>query len=170
MKDKDAGRKKLAVKYLVHGQNGLQSFGSGLYLQGLSFTTSSSMRNGMPIIPQPPEGVTADDIRPLMNSSDPETKATAAYLLTLLGEPEGIGPLLQYWRQHTQHSGEWRRLVYRAIAVIDDPKYIAVLRDIYGKLNDYEVSEFYWTVRIMSGPEILKFRKQIRDEKGEQLR
>ena len=30
----------------------------------------------------------------------------------------------------------------------------------------YEVSEFYWTIRIMTGPDILKFRKQIRDEVG----
>jgi hypothetical protein len=45
-----------------------------------------------------------------------------------------------------------------------------VLRGIYSKLDDYEISEFYWTIRIMSGPEILKFRKQIRDEKGAQLR
>ena len=28
------------------------------------------------------------------------------------------------------------------------------------------MSDFYWTIRIMSGPEILKFRKQIRDEVG----
>ena len=45
----------------------------------------------------------------------------------------------------------------------DDPKYIPVLRDIYAKLERYEVREFYWTIRIMSGEEILKFRKQVRD-------
>ena len=48
----------------------------------------------------------------------------------------------------------------------DDPRHIPVLREIYGKLQEYEMSEFYWTIRIMSGPEIVKFRKQVRDEVG----
>jgi hypothetical protein len=26
------------------------------------------------------------------------------------------------------------------------------------------MADFYWTIRIMSGPEILRFRKQIREE------
>jgi len=63
-------------------------------------------------------------------------------------------------------SSDWKKLVYRAIAVVDDPKYIPVLREIYGKLDQYEMSEFYWTIRIMTGPEILSFRKQVRDEVG----
>ena len=54
----------------------------------------------------------------------------------------------------------------RAVAVSDDPKYIPVLREIYGKLERYEALEFYWTIRIMTGPEILRFRKQVRDEVG----
>jgi hypothetical protein len=86
--------------------------------------------------------------------------------MSLLGDPSGMEPLLQYWRRHGDTSSEWHKLVYRAIAVTDDPKYIPVLRDIYGKLDQGEMSEFYWTIRIMSGPEILKFRKQIRDEVG----
>ena len=43
-----------------------------------------------------------------------------------------------------------------------------MLREIYGKLQEYEISEFYWTIRIMSGPEILKFRnEEIRDTAGQ---
>jgi hypothetical protein len=41
-----------------------------------------------------------------------------------------------------------------------------VLREIYGKMQEYEISQFYWTIRIMSGPEILKFRKEIREKHG----
>ncbi len=170
MKGTDAARKKLAVKYLVHGPSELISFADGIYLNGMSFTSSSSVQSGTPIVPEAPTGVTAADLRPLLGGSDSETAASVAYLLAVLGESEGIEPLVEYWRRHGTDSSQWRRLVYRAIAVIDDPKYIAVLREIYGKLSEYEVSEFYWTIRIMSGPEILKFRKQIRDEKGEQLR
>ena len=54
--------------------------------------------------------------------------------------------------------------MYRAVAVSDDPKYIPVLREIYGKLERYEALEFYWTIRIMTGPEILKFRKEVRNK------
>ena len=49
---------------------------------------------------------------------------------------------------------------------MDDSSQIPVLRRIYAGLGQYEVSEFYWTIRIMTGPEMLKFRKQIRDEVG----
>jgi hypothetical protein len=169
IKGSDAARKKLALKYLVHGANELRSIGNGLYQYGEMEAPFLNNPRGVPIVPKPPKGVTAEDVRPLAGSADLETAASAGYLLALLGEPEGIGPLVQYWRQHEASSNQWRRLVYRAIAVTDDPKYIAVLREIYSKLEDYEVSEFYWTIRIMSGPEILKFRKQIRDEKGAQL-
>ena len=169
IKGSDPARKKLAVKYLAHGASALQSIGNGLYLYGMSHVVFHNNARGVPIIPKPPKGVTAEDVRPLAGSADAETAACAGYLLALLGEPEGMGPLVQYWRHHGDSSNQWRMLVYRAIAVVDDPQYIAVLREIYGKLEDYEVSEFYWTIRIMSGPEILKFRKQIRDEKGAQL-
>jgi HEAT repeat protein len=170
MKGSDPARKKLGLKYLVHGPNELRSMGHGLYLHGTMDASFYNNPRGVPIVPKPPAGVAAEDVRPLAGSSDAETAASAGYLLAVMGEAEGIGPLVQYWRQHEASSNQWRRLVYRAIAVIDDPKYIAVLREIYGKLQDYEISEFYWTIRIMSGPEILKFRKQIRDEKGAQLR
>lgn len=83
-----------------------------------------------------------------------------------MGEPEGMEPLLKYWREHQKGSDEWTKLVYRAIAMTDNPQYIPILREIYGKLHEYETAEFYWTIRIMSGPEILKFRKQVRDEVG----
>ena len=170
LKGKDSIRKKLALRYLVQGPNGLRSLQSGFYLyldmESVVYTTSSS---GTPIVPKPIEGVAADDVHPLIGDSDPEVAAMAGYLLALLGDPDGLEPLVRYWRQRTETYSEWKKYVYRAIAVIDDPKYIPVLREIYGKLQQYEVSEFYWTIRIMSGPDILAFRKQIRDERGAQL-
>ena len=63
-------------------------------------------------------------------------------------------------------AGRSREADACAIAAIDDPQYIPVLREVYGKLEEDEVTEFYWTIRIMSGAEILKFRKQIREEVG----
>jgi hypothetical protein len=163
----DGPRKKVALQYLVQGSNGLRVLPSGIFLSGNFDVSFDNVRqNGTPIIPTPPVDIAIEDIRPLAGNSDPELAACAGYLLALLGEPDGIRPLLQYWRQHGQRHDEWKRLVYRAIAVIDDPQYIPVLREIYGQLDEYEFSEFYWTIRIMSGPEILKFRKQIRAEVG----
>jgi hypothetical protein len=71
--------------------------------------------------------------------------------------------LLRYWHKKGKENASLSRLVYRAVAVLDDPKYLPVLRQIYGMTPEPESKDFYWTIRIMSGPEILKFRKEIRD-------
>ncbi len=162
----DTARKELATKYLALGANELRSMSNGLYFQGSINFSSVSRTAGTPIVPKPPDGLMVEDVRPLLSDSDAEVAACAGYLLVLLGESDGMEPLLRYWRQHAESRDEWSKLVYRAIAVADDSQQIAVLREIYGKLQQYEMSEFYWTIRIMSGSEILKFRKQIRDEVG----
>lgn len=122
-------------------------------------------REAGPIVPDPPEGLSTDHVRSLMDNTDPVVAAHAGYLMALLGEPEGLNPLLRLWREG---DGEWKLdcLVYRAIAMLNDPSRIPVLKKIYGRVDGYQMKDFYWTIRIMSGPEILKFRKQIRDEVG----
>jgi HEAT repeat protein len=163
----NVARKRLAMIYLIHGARELWNLHDGIYLlNALNSTIYSSRQSGTPIVPKPPEGLTLDDVRPLVGDANAEAAACAGYLMALLGDTSGMEPLLQYWRQHNESSSEWKKLVYRAIAVSDDPKYIPVLREIYGKLDQYEMSEFYWTIRIMTGSEILAFRKQIRDEVG----
>jgi hypothetical protein len=143
---------------------------SGFYLYlGTESVIYPASTSGTPIVPKPIEGVSAEDVRPLIADSDPEVAALAGYLLALRGKPDGVEPLLRYWRQRSETYSDWKKYVYRAIAVSDDPQYIPVLREIYGKLQQYELREFYWTIRIMSGPDILAFRKQIRDEHGAQL-
>jgi hypothetical protein len=154
----------MASKYLVHGPYTLRALPSGIFLNGDFSSEDRVRRSGTPIVPTPPASIAVEDVRPLAGDSDLEIAASAGYLLALRGEPDGLRPLLQYWRRQGQKHDEWQRLVYRAIAVVDDPQYIPVLREIYGQLHGYEFSEFYWTIRIMSGPEILKFRKQIREE------
>ncbi|MGD0517897.1 MAG: HEAT repeat domain-containing protein [Thermoguttaceae bacterium] len=169
METKKAGRKKIALKYLVHGPTALRSLNNGLFLYG-SFDSSNVVVYGSDklIVPKPPEGLEAGQIRPLLADSDPEIAASAGYLLALMDQPDGMDALLKYWNWKGQPKkyNPWSRLVYRAIAVSDDPKYLPVLKEIYANLEQYEVREFYWTIRSMTGPEILKFRKQIRDERG----
>jgi HEAT repeat protein len=167
MRGSNTARKRLAMVYLIHGARQLAVMHDGIYLYSvLNSTFYSSTRSGQPIVPKPPDGLKLEDVRPLVGDANAEVAACAGYLMALLGDTSGMEPLLQYWRQHGETSSEWKKLVYRAIAVSDDPKYIPVLREIYGKLDEYEMSEFYWTIRIMSGSEILAFRKQIRNEVG----
>ena len=74
--------------------------------------------------------------------------------------------MLAYWQDKAKDDESVTKLVYRSIAILDDSSRIGVLREIYAKLDRYDMSEFYWTIRIMSGPEILAFRRQIREEVG----
>ena len=92
--------------------------------------------------------------------------AYAGYLVALTGDPAGLKPLLEYWRQNRSNDYQIDQMAYRAIAKLDDSSQISVLETIYAGLDEYEYSRFYWTIRIMSGREILKFRKRIRDEVG----
>jgi hypothetical protein len=164
LKGSDVWRKKLAIKYLVHGPSAIFSISSGFFMSYSYSSSSSFSRDSTPIIPKPPEGVEAKQVRPWLADSDPEVAAGAGYMLALLGEPEGIEPLLRYWRQQQKTGGgDVNKLVYRAIAIGDDSKYIPILREIFAKLDKSDLYEFYWTIRIMSGPEILKFRKQVRE-------
>jgi HEAT repeat protein len=169
IKGKDNARKKLAMRFLVQGSSALRMLHTGFWVYfDLESVVYSSSSSGTPIVPKPPEGLTAKDVRPLAKDPDAETAATANYLLALLGDRDALEPLVRYWRQNGGSSSEFKKFVYRAIAVADDPKYIPVLRELYSKYDrsDYELREFYWTIRIMTGSEILKFRKQIRDEVG----
>jgi len=160
--------RKLALAYLVEGPAGVRPLRGSIYMNYSSAEFHlDNDSSGAPIIPEAPAGLKPEHVRPFLNDSDPKTAAYAGYFLALLGGPEGMEKLLRYWRS-LETDYEVYRLVYRAIAVLDDPQYIPILREIYGNFepDDYNLRAFYWTIRIMSGPEILELRKQIRDEVG----
>ena len=58
--------------------------------------------------------------------------------------------------------------VYRAIAYEDDTSRFPLITEIYERYEQesYYVREFYWTIRIMTGPDALALRKRIRTEIG----
>jgi hypothetical protein len=162
---------KVALAYLALGNSALSRLrGSGFQVDRLGDLLGSmtSSRDGQPIIPDPPRRLPLEDVQPLVNNADPEISAFAGYLAALFGDQEGLPALLGYWQSLPEPDAEWDRLVYRAIAALDDPEHIPVLKEIYARREDssLNLSEFYWTIRIMSGPEILGFRKQLRDEVG----
>jgi hypothetical protein len=170
LSDSQSSRKKLALAVLVQSQR----FDSMQGIRGhLEISQSNGRSNliysrtsGTPIIPEAPKGLKAGQVEPLLSDRDPEVAAQAGYLLALLGEPRGLDPLLRQLRSADKSKRRWQWLTYRAIAALDDSSHLAVLREIYAALEEGERSDFYWTVRIMTGPEVLEFRKQIRDEVG----
>jgi hypothetical protein len=166
-KGTDTWRKKIAIRYITHGKRSLYALPYGFYMSYSYPESSGFSRNGTPIVPKPPEGVDLARVRSLLSDPDPEISAGAGYILAVAGESDGIEPLLAYWRHQQKSDLETNKLVYRAVAVLDDSNYIPILRDIFARLDKSELYEFYWTIRIMTGPEILKFRKQVRDAMSE---
>ena len=164
MSGKDLARQKAALRFFVYGADSLSPLRDSIMVS--TTNESRAIRSGEPIVPKPPEGLRTSQLVPLLADGDPAVAAEAGYLLALLGESRGLDPLLRYAQQRGKGDSRLQRLAYRAIAALDDSNQVPVLRKIYAGLERYEVSEFYWTIRIMTGPEILKFRKQVRDEVG----
>ncbi len=168
LKANDLARKRIALKFLAAGASSLRELSSGEFTLDLTLTEGFEPYNS-PIVPAAPRGVEIDSIRPLLNDGDPQVAAYAGYLLTLLGEFDAIKPLLAYWK--TSPTGdELDKLVYQAIVATNDPQYIPELKTIADRIEDYRARHFYWTVRSMSGPDILQFRKQLREKFGEHLK
>ena len=163
--DGNTARKKLALAMLVQSRSGMMEQIRG-YLGVRQANESLVRTSGQPIIPEPPKGLSAAQVEPLLSDPDPEVAAEAGYLLALLGQPRGIDPLLRRLHSADKDKEHWQWLAYRAIAALDDSSRLGVLREIYATLGQGEKSEFYWTIRIMTGPEMLEFRKQIREEVG----
>jgi HEAT repeat protein len=163
----DKQRKNIALGALVENARQLKTVRENFSLPIRADNAPISTRSdGEPIVPKPPADVDAKTIEPLLADEDRRTAAYAGYLLAVLGEPDGMDALLAYWRAQPKDDTA-ERLVYRAAAALDDEKYMSELREIYGRLaGDGRVSEFYWTIRVMSGSEAIKFRQEIRDKVG----
>lgn len=163
-----------ALSYLTMGKESLASLQEGAITldRGLSFSSYNrfqSSDNKLPL-PEAPEGLNAAQLQPLRNSADPEIAARAAYLLVLLGHPDALDSLIDYWRRHAKEDSRWTRLVYQAIAYLDDASRVELLQEIFEQINTEEnggdVRDFYWSIRSMTGPKILGLRKKIRDTVG----
>jgi hypothetical protein len=170
MQGDDSNRRRIAIKYLAIGADALDDLSNGFSLHVVEKSNRSiySSSSNKAIVPEPPKHVTAEQVRPLISDDDPQVAAYAGYVLALLGEPEGLEPLLKYWRERSQKKPDAAtdRLVYRAIAALDEGEHVGLLQQIMLRIDQHAASEFYWTIRIMTGPEILKFRKEVREKFG----
>lgn len=155
----DVGECKIALAYLAGVYRQYAWFRNEIYLsrswRGDSGETQITV----------PAGLTIAMLKSVRSKQEEEGAAYADYLLTLLGDKEAIESLIKYWRTKRHDQPFWKTLVARAIARLDNPKYVPVLEEIYATLDKaHETKEFYSTIRSMRGPEILEFRKRIRGE------
>ncbi|MGQ0635968.1 MAG: HEAT repeat domain-containing protein [Planctomycetaceae bacterium] len=171
-----AGASDVSLTYLVQGAVAIGALREGRFRLLSSYDHSHFFHStSQPIVPVPPAGLRPEPLLPLVDAANRRTAAQAGYLLALLDRHEGLAVLIDYWRAHAQDDVTWMRLVYRAIARLDEGAHVPVLREIYGRLSDDKnrssLGEFYWTLRSMTHPEILPLRSQIRKEVGmDQLR
>lgn len=170
--DAAAEPRKRALAYLAGDANAMRALRNNQFplyasLPGMS-NLYSSYGSGSAISVRPPRGLTVEQIKPLLASPDAETSAYAGYFLVLLGDSAGLDRLVAHWRARDDTDETWRRLVYRAISVLNGDQHVATLREIYGRFDstDYNLREFYWTIRSMKGEQVRKLRSRIRKEVG----
>jgi HEAT repeat protein len=123
-----------------------------------------------------PKGLGPELLKPLLKSADEESAALAGFALTLLGDPEGLEPLLRYWRkQGAKGQSSWEKRVYQGIAQLGDDAQVSVLERIYsharaaGPTSSAEtatIKDLYWSIRGMDGPGARRLRQRIRTEVG----
>ncbi|MCA9141010.1 MAG: thioredoxin family protein [Planctomycetales bacterium] len=118
-----------------------------------------------------PRQIDLEKIRPLLDSDDEQVAAMATYLFVMLDQPVDLQPLKLAADKEpdVQYLPEMTTLLIYAIAHRDEDDDVHLLEKIFDAMPEdsrYSVREFYWKIRIMSGPNALKLRKRIRDEVG----
>jgi len=173
LKQKDPRRSRLAIRSLVNTDDfSYQMLRNRLFVYSPSAMRSvslSSQRNQQ----SAPQGLELESILPLLTDENEGIAAYAGYFAVLLGDATGMEPLLTYWRRTQTHAREVEddertiaALVYRAIGSLDDAKYVPILREIYGKMRDHEVRDFFQSIRNMTGEEITELRGEIQQKHG----
>ncbi|HUE72544.1 MAG TPA: HEAT repeat domain-containing protein [Pirellulaceae bacterium] len=170
----DDSARRTALRYLARGKEAVGAVeGSSFDLaSGSVYRSVYSSAGSGSAIPALPEELTDEMLLPLLDSAGGEQAAEAGYLLCRLERPEGLAPLLAYWRQHARRSEPWTRLVYQAVAALNSSEHVPILSEIYRDLSSgpapdhSRLATLYWTIRDMTGPEVLALRKRMRDEVG----
>ncbi len=170
----DPAVRNVAVSYLAVGGQAVWMIRNSVYLNpstnliNIQFTYAGQGGSIIPI--HVPAGLNAAYLGELLSDDDQDVAAYAGYLLSLQRDHRGIEPLLRAAQAHGFQDDQWGKLAYRAITTLDDDSFTPVLQRIYESYatQTWELREFYWTIRAMHGPNVLKLRKKIRDEVGMQ--
>lgn len=167
---KDSKIRRRAIIFLARGAVRMRSLGkTGHYLNMHDSHYRSSLSHSSSVIEvEIPKGLTGEMILPAHDDPDPEVAAYAGYFSALFDDDRGLDKLIEFSQRAEEADEELDRLVYQAIATLDDSSKIPVLEKIYKTMqaDNGRIRDFYWTIRAMTGPEILAFRKRIRQEVG----
>jgi hypothetical protein len=126
-----------ALASLTGDEMGLHSLRDGVFDLSAyhSYNNQVPRPSGQPIEPEPPSGLQAEPLLPLLDSNDPKFAAQAGYLLALLERPDGLPHLVAFWRTRVPNDPTWMRLVYRAISKLDDGAQVPALKEIYARAS-----------------------------------
>ena len=182
LRGREPAFQKLALAFLTSDSTSLGMLRNALNLrpETSAFSTltrayGSNTNSLSEPIPTLPKEVTGDVLRPLLVSGDPELAALAGYALTLLGDSEGLGPLLGYGRQRAEKDRSWDKRIYQAIAQAGDDSKVMILEQIYARARSAGASssvdvaivkDLYWSIRGMDGPNARRLRQRIRNDVG----
>jgi HEAT repeat protein len=160
--DEHSQRRELALNYLV---GGLSRIGSVLGRIDLEVHSDPSHDvAGFRLLSDEDMAPAAERLAGLDRHEDPAIRGYLGYLRALQNDLDGLADLLAYWRQSP--GIDTAMLAVQAIAALDDSSQLPVLEEIYGSLELHEMRDYYWTIRGMTGPAMLEFRRKIRQEVG----
>ncbi len=173
LRSADRALQRVGLAYLAKGEQTLARMQTAPIW--LNFVESSFYSSGFgpgAQAPKPPAELDSGLLSPFLADPDNTTSSYAAYLLAQIKDPRGLDILIARW-QKQRTSEELRELVYEAISFLNSEDHVHILEDIYATFaaDRWRVSQFYWTIRSMTGDQVLRLRKKIRDDVGmDQLR
>lgn len=158
--------RRLGLRYFADGPTGLRMDDDrGLLMNNWAIDGSffsADVRNSQSL--DLPKELTLEKVLPFLSDSDPMTAARAGYLAALGGDARGIDILLRAWKGGRDKDDPLNRLVYRAIAAIDEEVYVPHLERVYALLRSekWQAQAMYWTIRDMEAHGAVKLRKRMR--------
>ena len=160
----------IALKYLALGNDEIATGPGGFHIRTQAVSRSySSDDTPSPIVLSPPEGLMVEMLQPYLAGPSAEDAIYASHLMSLVNNFDGLPRLIDHWKINADDLSA-QKLLYQAIAFSNDPKQIPVLQELYETMSlalySRNMADFYWTIRTMTGPEIMALRKRIRDEQG----
>ncbi len=170
LSDPDPMISETALRFLSLGASGMTSLTNLFPIPTTRMINySESDTEPSPVSLDTPEGLTIDQIKPFLQSSQIDVAVSAAHLLALMHDPQSLGLLIDHWHAEPADLSA-QKMLYQSITATNDAQYVPVLEELYFQMTKSEwipnLGDFYWTVRAMTGPEITALREKIRDEQG----
>ncbi len=159
----------VSLAFITEGHEGISSTETGSV--EVSGVGDMSYSYGKLTVPKISPLVRRGKLLPLLQHQDRSVVARATYALAVMGEDVDITPLLRQAKSDgfSKYVHGMTNLLVLAIAYRNHDDEVAILEEIYGLMSvddTYYIKEFYWKIRIMTGPRALALRKRIREDVG----